>query len=30
MPQEFVDVANDKLAAINSAYDRVAKQRGLT
>ena len=29
MPQEFVDVANDKLAAINSAYDRVAKQRGL-
>ncbi|MDA0260986.1 MAG: TerB family tellurite resistance protein [Proteobacteria bacterium] len=29
MPQEFVDVANDKLATINSAYDRVAKQRGL-
>ncbi len=29
MPQEFVDVANDKLAAINSAYERIAKQRGL-
>ena len=29
MPQEFVDVANEKLAVINDAYDRVAKERGL-
>jgi DnaJ like chaperone protein len=30
MPKEFVDVATDKLAAINSAYDRVARERGIT
>ena len=29
MPPEFIEVANDKLAAINDAYDRIAKQRGL-
>ncbi len=29
LPQEFVDVANQKVAAINDAYDRVAKERGL-
>ncbi|WP_373088855.1 TerB family tellurite resistance protein [Sneathiella sp.] len=29
LPQEFVDVANDKLAKINAAYDQVAKIRGL-
>ncbi len=29
MPQEFIDVANEKMAHINAAYDRVAKQRGL-
>ncbi len=29
MPQEFIDLANDKLAAINDAYDRIKKQRGL-
>ena len=29
LPQEFVDVANKKVAAINDAYDRVAKERGL-
>ena len=29
MPEEFIEVANDKLAAINAAYDRVAAQRGL-
>lgn len=29
LPQEFVDVANEKLAVINDAYDRVAKERGL-
>ena len=30
MPQEFVDVANEKLAAINVAYDRVRAERGLS
>ncbi len=29
MPQEFIDVANQKLAAINDAYDRISKQRSL-
>jgi DnaJ like chaperone protein len=29
MPEEFVSVANDKLAAINAAWDRIAAQRGL-
>ena len=29
MPQEFIDVANGKLAAINGAYDRVRRERGL-
>ena len=29
LPQEFVDLANEKLAAINDAYDQVARQRGL-
>ncbi len=27
MPQEFVDLANEKLATINAAYDKVRKQR---
>lgn len=30
MPQEFVDLANEKLAAINVAYDRVSGERGLS
>ncbi len=30
VPQEFVDIANDKLAAINDAYDRVQKHRGFS
>ncbi len=30
VPQEFIDVANEKLAAINDAYDRVTAQRGIT
>lgn len=30
MPKEFVDLANEKLAAINAAYDRVRKERGLS
>ena len=29
MPQEFIDVANEKLAAINDAYDRIRAERGL-
>ncbi len=29
MPQEFIDVANRKVAAINDAYDRIEKERGL-
>lgn len=29
MPEEFVSIANDKLAAINAAWDRIAAQRGL-
>ena len=29
VPQEFIDIANEKLAVINDAYDRVTAQRGL-
>ena len=29
MPQEFIDLANEKLATVNAAYDEVRKQRGL-
>lgn len=29
LPQEFVDLANEKLATINDAWDRVRKHRGL-
>jgi len=29
VPKEFVDVATEKLAAINAAYDKVAKERNL-
>lgn len=29
LPEEFIDLANQKLAAINVAYDTVAKERGL-
>ena len=28
MPQEFIDLANDKLAKINAAYDKIRKARG--
>ncbi len=30
LPQEFVDLANEKMAAINAAYDTVKKQRGFS
>lgn len=29
VPEEFVKIANDKLAAINGAYEKVRKERGL-
>lgn len=29
MPQEFVDVANEKMASINAAYDQISKERSL-
>src|SRR3546814_16113405 len=29
MPQEFVEIANGKLATINAAYDEIKKLRGL-
>ena len=30
MPKEFIDIATDKLAAINIAYERVSRERGIT
>jgi len=29
LPEEFIKVANEKMAAINAAYDRICKQRGI-
>jgi DnaJ like chaperone protein len=29
LPPEFIDVANEKLSAINDAYDRIARARGI-
>jgi DnaJ like chaperone protein len=29
MPREFVEIATEKLATINAAYDRIAKERGI-
>ena len=29
MPREFTDLANEKMAAINAAYDSVARERGI-
>ena len=29
LPQEFIDLANQKLAKINAAYDAIKKQRGI-
>jgi hypothetical protein len=29
MPQEFVELANERLATINAAHDRIRKARGL-
>ncbi len=30
LPQEFIDLANEKMAVINTAYDAIKKERGLT
>lgn len=30
VPEEFISMATDKLAAINSAYEQIARERGLT
>ena len=27
VPQEFIDTANEKLAVINDAYDRIERER---
>ena len=29
VPQEFIDLANEKMAVINAAYDRIEKEREL-
>ena len=29
MPQDFIDVATEEMAAINAAYDTISKQRGM-
>ncbi|MEE3000609.1 MAG: TerB family tellurite resistance protein [Pseudomonadota bacterium] len=29
MPQEFIDIANEKMANINAAYDKISKERSL-
>jgi len=29
LPQEFVDLATDKMARVNAAYDRIARERGI-
>lgn len=29
LPKEFVEIATEKLATINAAYDRIAKERGI-
>jgi len=30
VPQEFIKLANDKLAAINTAYGKIKQERALT
>ena len=30
MPQEFIEIANEKLATINDAYERIQKMRGFS
>ena len=30
VPKEFVTIATEKVAAINEAYDQIAKERGMS
>jgi DnaJ-domain-containing protein 1 len=30
MPEEFIEAANERLAAINAAYDAICRQRGIS
>jgi DnaJ like chaperone protein len=30
LPQEFIDLGNEKMAHINEAYDKIRRQRGWT
>ena len=30
MPEDFIEIATEKVAAINAAYDEITKQRGKT
>ena len=30
MPEDFVEVATEKVATINAAYDAICKQRGIS
>ena len=30
LPEDFIDIANKKMAVINAAYDQIKKERGLT
>ncbi len=30
MPREFIEIASEKVATINAAYDRIAKERGIS
>jgi DnaJ like chaperone protein len=29
MPEEFIEIANSKVAAINAAYDKICSDRGI-
>jgi DnaJ like chaperone protein len=29
MPEDFIEVATEKVATINAAYDQICKQRGI-
>ena len=29
MPEDFIEVATEKIATINAAYDEISKQRGI-
>jgi DnaJ like chaperone protein len=29
MPEDFIEIATEKIATINAAYDEISKQRGM-